>query len=622
MPGKPSSTRARGPLFRALLASGAVFALEMTAGVVNAAASDSAAFQIGDTQEGNYLSALVAGSDRDTAAAAVYFREALRADPRNPDLIERAFAAQLADGDIAESFPLADRLIARDSGNSLAHLTLAVRSIAAGQFVAARGQLGSGDAGRAHDVTTTLLTAWSYAGAYDLRHALETLDHIHEPSLAVFRDYHAGLIADVLGDPPEALRRLKAAYDADKNTLRLADAYARFLARHNDVDGAKKVYADFDRVVPHHPLITGALADLNAGKPLASVLRNARDGAAEALYGLGGAGTRQGDELAALIYLRLALFLRPDHDLAAVTVANLFEDLKRNDEAISAYELVPAASPMRKSAEIQAALELESVGRADDGLKRLHDLVAAHPDDVEAWSALGSMQRSSKKFEEAAASYDKAIALVGTPDRSNWTLFYFRGICYERSKDWPKAEADFKKALELYPDQPLVLNYLGYSWVDKGVNLDEAFKMLRRAVDLRPSDGYIVDSLGWANYKLGRYAEATDELEKAIDLKPADPVVNDHLGDAYWRVNRKIEAHFQWNHARDMEPDPEDLPNILKKIESGLIEEPSKDAPAAASAPPPAAPAPSASTAPAEAPKDAPPAAPPAAPAQDPKNGG
>jgi len=180
---------------------------------------------------------------------------------------------------------------------------------------------------------------------------------------------------------------------------------------------------------------------------------------------------------------------------------------------------------------------------------------------------------------------------VGTPDRSYWTLFYFRGICFERSKQWPKAEADFKKALELFPEQPMVLNYLGYSWVDKGINLDEAFKMLGRAVDPRATDGYIVDSLGWAHYKLGHYSEAVQELEKAIELKPADPVVNDHLGDAYWRVNRKIEAHFQWNHARDMDPEPEDKPNILKKIESGLPDDALKDAPTAPAAEAPAAPA-------------------------------
>jgi len=584
-------------LRNAVVAAGAFVAAGVaTSQAIAAAPSEAAALPVAASQSGAYLSALVAGADRDTTATAIYFREALRADPRNPELVERAFAAALADGDVAGGFPLADRLIARDPANSLGRLTLATRAISEGRFAAARAQLAAGEAGRAHDLTTTLVAAWCYAGAADLRHALETLDRARDPAVAVFRDYHAGLIADLLGDGFEAKRRLQSAYQADKNTLRLADAYARFLDRHGDVDGAKKVYADFDQLIPHHPLVLDAEAQLAAGKTLAPVTRDAKEGAAEALFGLGGAGTRQGDELAALIYLRLALFLRPDHDLAAVTVANLFEDLKRNDEAIRAYELVPTSSPMRESAEIQAALEMDSIGRSDEALGRLRDIVAAHPADADAWSALGSLQRSMKKFEDAAAAYDKAITLIGPPERSNWALFYFRGICYERAKQWPKAEADFKKALELFPDQPLVLNYLGYSWVDQGVNLDEAFKMLRRAVDLRPSDGYIVDSLGWAHYKLGHYDDATRELEKAINLKPADPVVNDHLGDAYWRVNRRIEARFQWNHARDMQPDPEDLPNILKKIQVGLPDEPVKETPAAAA--PAAPPAPAASAPP------------------------
>jgi tetratricopeptide (TPR) repeat protein len=586
-----SPIRARPTLLRALLAAGSGLACLAAASASPAPPASTPPVQIGQTQSGNYLAAMVAGADRDTDAAAIFSREALRADPRNVDLVERAFAAALADGDVVNGFPLAERLVARDSQNSLARLALGARAIGEGQYVAARAQLAAGEAGKAHDVTTTLLTAWSFAGAGDQRHALEALDHIQEPSLVVFRDYHAGLIADLLGNGFEAQRRLKAAYEADKNTLRLADAYARTLARHGDIEGAKKVYRDFSLLIPNHPVIVAALADLAAGKPLAPLIRNARDGAAEALYGLGGAGNRQGDELAALIYLRLALYLRPDHDLAAVTVANLFEDLKRSDEAIRAYDLVPATSPMRESAEIQSALELDSLGRTDEATAKMRAIVAIHPSDPDAWSALGSLQRSAKAYEDAAASYDKAIALVGTPDRSNWTLFYFRGICFERAKQWPKAEADFKKALELFPDQPQVLNYLGYSWVDQGVNLDEAFKMLRRAVDLRPNDGYIVDSLGWANYKLGHYQEAADELEKAIDLKPADPVVNDHLGDAYWRVDRKIEAHFQWNHARDMKPEAEDLPTILHKIEFGLPDDSSAPAPTPAAAPE-AAPAP------------------------------
>jgi len=569
----------------ARLAASALFWLAIASAPVRADTSDSERLDVGQTQSGNYLSALVASADRDTAGAAVYYREALRVDPRNMDLIERAFAAALSNGDMGPSYALADRLVTRDPGNSLARLALATRAIADGQYPAARAQLGAGDAGKAHDVTTTLLTAWTWAGAGDLRRALDTLDKIRDPSVAVFRDYHAGLIADALGNPQEALRRLKLAYAGDKNTLRLVDAYARVLDRQHDVDGAKKVYADFALQVPNHPLVNAALADIAAGKTLAPVVRTAREGAAETLYGLGGAGTRQGDEVAALIYLRLALALRPDHDLAELTVGNLLTDIKQGDAAIRAYQAVPEASPLRESADIQGAIELDTLGRTDDALARMTALVAAHPQDSEAWSALGSLQRSAKKFEDATQSYDKAIDLLATPDRAHWTLFYFRGICFERSKNWPKAEADFKKALELYPDEPLVLNYLGYSWVDKGVNLDEAFKMLRRAVDLKPTDGYIVDSLGWANFKLGHYDEATEDLEKAIELKPGDPVVNDHLGDAYWRVNRKNEAHFQWNHARDMGPEPDDLPAILKKIESGLPDQaaapevPAPDAP-------------------------------------------
>ena len=558
----------------------ATAALLVGLGLSPAFATTTPAFDVGPSPSGNYLAALIASADRDTGAAALYFREALRADPRNVDLIERAFASSLAEGDAQSAYGLADRLITRDPGNSLARLAVAVRAVADGQYASARAQLVAGDAGKARDVTTTLISAWTYAGAGDLRKALDTLDRVREPSIAVFRDYHAGLIADALGNAPEAQRRLKMAYEGDKNTLRLADAYGRFLTRHNDFEGAKKVYQDFLRLAPNHPVVVAALADINAGKVLPATVRTPKDGVAETLYGLGGAGTlRQGDELAALIYLRLALALRPDHDLAAITVGNLLADLKQGDAAVKAYGSVPASSPMRESADIQAAIVLDTIGKADEATKRLTDIVASHPKDADAWSALGSLQRSAKNFEGAAKSYDKAIDMIGAPDKSNWTLFYFRGICFERSKQWPKAEADFKDALKLFPDQPLVLNYLGYSWVDKGINLDEAFGMLHRAVELKQGDGYIVDSLGWADYKLGRYGEAVKELEKAIELKPADPVVNDHLGDAYWRVDRKTEAQFQWNHARDMSPEPDDLPNILKKIKDGLPETaPAKDA--------------------------------------------
>jgi Flp pilus assembly protein TadD len=192
--------------------------------------------------------------------------------------------------------------------------------------------------------------------------------------------------------------------------------------------------------------------------------------------------------------------------------------------------------------------------------------------------ALGNVLRARKHFAECADAYTKAIDAIEAPSKSNWLVFYFRGICYERAHQWPKAEADLKEALKLFPEQPHVLNYLGYSWIDQGVNLDEGMAMIKRAVQQRPDDGYIVDSLGWAYYKLGNYDEAVSQLERAVQLKPEDPTINDHLGDAYWRIGRELEARFQWAHARDLNPDPADLPEIEAKLKSGLPAETSSQA--------------------------------------------
>ena len=224
------------------------------------------------------------------------------------------------------------------------------------------------------------------------------------------------------------------------------------------------------------------------------------------------------------------------------------------------------------------AANLDSLNRADEAEKHLNALIKEHPDDLEAIMALGNVLRSHKKFTECVDAYSRGVATLTQPDKSNWMLFYFRGICYERSHQWPKAEADLKKALELFPDQPHVLNYLGYSWIDQGVNLDEGMEMINKAVQQRPDDGYIVDSLGWAYYRLGNYEESVKKLERAIELKPEDPTINDHLGDAYWRVGRVLEAKFQWAHARDLKPEPEDLPKIEAKLKDGLPEETSSQA--------------------------------------------
>jgi Flp pilus assembly protein TadD len=229
---------------------------------------------------------------------------------------------------------------------------------------------------------------------------------------------------------------------------------------------------------------------------------------------------------------------------------------------------------LKRNADIQMAIDLDSLDKTDEARKHLQQLIDTRPDDIEAVMALGNIERERKQYADCAKTYGRGVDSIPSPTRSNWTLFYFRGICFERNHEWPKAEADLKKALELYPDQPHVLNYLGYSWVDQGSNLDEGMRMIKRSVEQRPDDGYIVDSLGWAWFRLGKYDEAVKQLERAVELKPVDPTINDHLGDAYWRVGRTLEAKFQWSHAKDLKPEDDELKKIEAKIEKGLPDTP------------------------------------------------
>jgi tetratricopeptide (TPR) repeat protein len=460
----------------------------------------------------------------------------------------------------------------------LAQFALAVRDLKARDYGDARAKIAGGKRGRPMDLTATLLTAWTYAGSKDGTRALATVDRLKsEQAFNQFREYHAALISDVVGNPAEAEKRFKAAYQGERNTLQVVDAYARFLAKRGRRDEALALYKTFDDAMPRHPVVRAAMETLKSGKPLTPIVTSAQDGAAELLYGLGVVGNTQGDELTAIIYLRLGLDLDPNHGLALVTLGDVYERLKQYDRANEVFARVPKNSPIRASADITMGQNLEMLGRSAEAEGHLSRLMKERPDDVEVVIALGNVQRSRKQFAEAAETYSKAIELIGTPDRSHWILFFYRGTSYERAKQWAKGEADLKKAMELVPDtlpqgKAQVLNYLAYSWVDQSINIDDAFKMLTRAVELAPRDGMIIDSLGWAYYRMGRYDDAVRELEKAVELKAGDPVINDHLGDAYWKIGRQLEAKFQWNHAKDSNPEHEDLVKILQKIDNGMDE--------------------------------------------------
>jgi len=533
----------------------------------------------GLTATGSYLAARHAGQQRDAAAAAAFYRAALKRDPANGELLDRAFLSLLVDGEIDESVRYAERIAQVDKNDRVARLVLGVHALKKGQYAAARKELAQSVRGPITDLTATLLQGWSMTATGDAKGAVAAIDRLAGPDwYAIFKDLHAGMIMEFSGNQKLAGKRYEAAYKLDPTALRVVEAYGSWLSRTQSPKDALAVFEAFDKQLPRHPLITEDIARLKRGEKLAPLVATVQLGAAEALYGLGASLGRRGGEDLGLVYLQLALYLAPTHPLALLSLADLYESLKKPELAIKVYERMPANSPLHRNAAIQMASNLDALDKPDEAEKQLQALIKENPDDLEAIMALGNVLRGRKKFAECADTYSKGANTIKQPEKSNWVIFYFRGICYERSHEWPKAEADLKKALELFPEQPQVLNYLGYSWIDQGTNLDSGMEMIKRAVQQRPDDGYIVDSLGWAYFRLGNYEEAVKQLEHAVDLKPEDPTINDHLGDAYWRVGRTLEAHFQWAHARDLKPDPEDLPKIETKLANGLPDETSSQA--------------------------------------------
>ncbi len=532
------------------------------------------------TMSGSYLAARHASVERDANSAATFYRSALRTDPKNNELLDRAFISSLADGDIDEAVKLADRILAVDKTNRVARLVIGVRDLKQKKYPSAQQNINQSVRGPITDLVATLLSAWASYGAGDAKAAVANIDKLTGPEwYPIFKDLHSGMILELAGKEKDAARAWSGPTSSTipccgwPTTMRAGCRATRTIRRR----------WRFTR-----PSTRSCRAILWCWKacarprPARSCRRwwiRRRPAPPRRSTGIGATLTRRGGEDLALVYLQLALYLAPNHPLALLSLADLYESVKKPAMAIKVYERMPASSPLKRNAQIQLAINLDAADRSDEAIKILKTVTTEDPKDLEAIMALGNVERGRKKFAECAQTYSQGIdVLPQNNDKTNAVYYYYRGICEERSKQWSKAEADMRKALELQPEQPHVLNYLGYSWIDQGINLDEGMKMIKRAVDQRPDDGYIVDSLGWAYYRIGNYEDAVKNLERAIDLKPEDPTINDHLGDAYWRIGRTLEAKFQWAHARDLKPEPEDLPKIEAKIENGLSEDTSSAA--------------------------------------------
>lgn len=525
---------------------------------------------LAEAEAGIYLSARAAAAANDFDAAATYYMRALVADPTNLDLMESAMTALVALGRFEQAQDVAGLMQELDGATQIANMLLASEKIMTDDFEGLISDLS--DAEVVGPLVDGLLLAWSQVGTGRITQAIDQFDVVAESEgLRAFALYHKALALALVGDFEGADDIFAGRSDGVlQPTRRGMIAHVEILSQ---LERNADATALMDRVFAgtSDATLRDMRARLVAGEmlPFTHVTKPA-DGAAEVFFTVGSALQGEAADQYALVYARAALALRPDHINAILLSAELLEELERYDLANQTYDLVPRDSPAYLEAELGRADALRFAGKSDTAIEVLTQLSESHADVPAVFSALGNLLNREDDFDGATKAFDKAIALYAEIGPAQWFLFYARGISHERSDRWDKAEADFRRALDLNPGQPQVLNYLGYSLVEKNIKLDEALSMIEQAVQASPDSGYILDSLGWVLYRLGRFSEAVGPMEEAVELMATDPVVNDHLGDVYWAVGRRVEAAFQWNRALSFDPEDEESIRIRRKLEVGL----------------------------------------------------
>ena len=540
----------------------------LAAGLAFWAAPASAA----DGEAGPYLAARLAGAESDYAVAAEYYARALAADPGNTMLIENAAISELARGSVADGLKLARQFDETGGKSQIADLLILADLAQNEDYAAAVSELVRGRS--AGQLVDGLYRAWAYLGMGQMSEATAEFDKVSAVGgLKSFGLYHKALALASVGDF-EGADAIFAG--ADGGPLRATRhgilAHAQILSQlERNADATALLNTAFGP--EGDPAVRALRTRLEAGETVPfTLVSGPKDGIAEVFYTVASALGSENTDVNTLAYARVAEYLAPMDADAVLLVASILEGQGQHALASTEFDKIGSDDPAYLQAELGRAGALVASGHTDTAIEVLRRLAKDHPDRIEVWNTLGDTLRREERFDEAAKAYDEAIARIKGEPEVYWSLYFARGICKERGKNWTGAEADFRKALELYPDQPSVLNYLGYSYIDRNENLDDALKMIEKAAAERPDDGAIIDSLGWGLYRLGRYDEAVAQMEQAVELMPVDAVVNDHLGDVYWAVGRTREAEFQWRRALSfaedsMDADPD---RIRRKLAVGL----------------------------------------------------
>jgi len=523
-----------------------------------------------DGLSGAYLAARHASFYSDYSAGAEYYTKALIRDPSNAILLENALMSFIGLGDMNRAIPVARKMESQGVVSQISRMVLIVDLAKKEKYDDIISMIDQGET--IGPLVDGLVLAWAELGRGKMSEALAHFDKVsNEKGTRAFGLYHKALALASAGDYEGADAILSGSTDGPlRATVSGVLAHAEILSQLERNEAAVELLNSiFGEELD--PRVTQLQTDLLDGKKLPfTKATQPSEGLAEVFYTVAGALNGETDDGYTLLYTRMAEYLDPNHIDAILISAGLLERLERYELATKAYNRVPRDNPSFHAAELGRADALRKAGKQEAAIEVLEQLAKSHGDLPSVHAALGDALRQLERYDLAAKAYDRALELSGEPTANDWFIYYARGICFERIDSWEKADADFRMALKLNPDQPQVLNYLGYSLLEKNIRLDEALEMIERAVSAVPNDGYITDSLGWALYRLRRFEEAVGYMERAAELKPVDPIVNDHLGDTLWAVGRKLEAEFQWRRAMSFEPEEVDADRIRRKLEVGL----------------------------------------------------
>lgn len=530
------------------------------------------------TLSGNYLAAQTALNDNNAKVAVEFYEKAIAQDPENALLKQAMFAALTSNGQIDRAILLLNEIGPEDQTEILNFAVSAADALKKKSWARALTQIENIEGTDLENMTSKLFGAWALVGDRKIDEAIAKAETVTGPAWTkVIKNFHVGLILSAADRDKEAIPFFEQAISnravasaLTETFIRAFEALGRAHARSGDTEKAKQIIRDGLALLPSTPTLVQVLENLEKEEAIAALISSPQQGASEIFFNIGAAISRQGGLPFAQSHLQLSLFLDPKSDVTLLALANVYKLHDQYERANEYYSKISETGPYARRAQLEIGINLNQMDRVDESIASLNKLVSEDPDDLSTVSALSRIYSQHEKYLSAANLLNEAIPRIASINRTHWSLFYRRGIAFERTDQWAKAEADFRKALELSPNQADVLNYLGYSWIDKGTNLKEGLEMIHKAVEIRPNSGFIIDSLGWAFYRLERYEEAVVELETAIKYMPTDPVLNDHLGDAYWKVGRKLEATFQWKHALSSKPSDENKAIIEKKLLEGL----------------------------------------------------